>query len=642
MIDNLSVVSMALNSKPNSYCLLLGSGVSSASGIPTGWQVIQLLIKDLMIVQNEESNDPELWFQNKYGVEPNYNDLLRELGPTPSARQQLLLKYFESGEEEDGGDTSNSDSSIYTNISSLVKNGTVKVIVTTNFDHLLENSLRNSGISPVVVSTEAQAMNLLPLHTYDCLIFHINGDYLYPDSMKNTEEELREYSTHMNDLLGKILSNYGLIIVGWSANWDRGLTDKIASQHVVKFFTPYWIDISPLRGMALNLADNLGIRFLQMSATDFFSRLASNIEGLKNLQPNDPYEAPLVISRSKLAFSRQERPFAIHDLMRGSFEKLRSASAMNPNSFQLSDEDFAIRSAQLWNELELPVSYIVAAAYWGNSDTDNWWLPDISKFSMHPQGGGLQNQLVLQQLAGLVMFYAAGVTLVASNRDDVLYRLFTDLQFQDFSGNFVPVVSNLIPAKVMHSQFASNEIFLWLEPLISGYLGLGRMRFSDSWQRFEYLCCLYGTIENIKRDRQLENLIQLRLAYQTGLASNPPLPLNHASMEAYLVTVRNYSGYSQWHYPHIFLEGGRNFSTAQVSKILENELRAQAFSHTYFIHKLFERSLEEVFSAIDILNVAIGNAGMQISNSFLQNAGNSSHPGIPSAFWADGSGVDRP
>ena len=45
-------LAIALHNSPGVYALLLGSGLSSAAGIPTGWQVILDLIRQLAAVQD--------------------------------------------------------------------------------------------------------------------------------------------------------------------------------------------------------------------------------------------------------------------------------------------------------------------------------------------------------------------------------------------------------------------------------------------------------------------------------------------------------------------------------------------------------------------------------------------------------------
>jgi hypothetical protein len=44
-LDPETSLAFALASGPGRYALLLGSGVSSAAGIPTGWQVVERLIE---------------------------------------------------------------------------------------------------------------------------------------------------------------------------------------------------------------------------------------------------------------------------------------------------------------------------------------------------------------------------------------------------------------------------------------------------------------------------------------------------------------------------------------------------------------------------------------------------------------------
>ena len=57
-------------------------------------------------------------------------------------------------------------------ISALAAQGYVRVIITTNFDRLIENALREAGVEPTVLSTPDQVHGALPLihTTYACVI----------------------------------------------------------------------------------------------------------------------------------------------------------------------------------------------------------------------------------------------------------------------------------------------------------------------------------------------------------------------------------------------------------------------------------------------------------------------------------------
>lgn len=101
MIDPLISLAFAMHAKKGAYALLLGSGVSRASGIPTGWEVVLELIRKVAKLSDEDcGSDPEAWFKMKFGDSPNYRKLLGSLSKTAIERQQILRGYFEPTEEE--------------------------------------------------------------------------------------------------------------------------------------------------------------------------------------------------------------------------------------------------------------------------------------------------------------------------------------------------------------------------------------------------------------------------------------------------------------------------------------------------------------------------------------------------------------
>ena len=65
--DILTTLAFSVCSNKGVYALLLGSGISRNSGIPTGWDIILDLVNKLALQQKEvEPKDPETWFINKY------------------------------------------------------------------------------------------------------------------------------------------------------------------------------------------------------------------------------------------------------------------------------------------------------------------------------------------------------------------------------------------------------------------------------------------------------------------------------------------------------------------------------------------------------------------------------------------------
>ena len=81
-----------------------------------------------------------MWYRSKFRREPDYSELLNELAKTPAERQQLLQGYFEptEAEREEGR---KEPTAAHRAIAALAARGFVRVIITTNFDRLMERAL---------------------------------------------------------------------------------------------------------------------------------------------------------------------------------------------------------------------------------------------------------------------------------------------------------------------------------------------------------------------------------------------------------------------------------------------------------------------------------------------------------------------
>ncbi|MBY5533614.1 hypothetical protein HFO58_10605 [Rhizobium leguminosarum] len=103
-----------------------------------------------------------------------------------------------------------------------MRDGFIKVIVTTNFDRLMEVALTDVGTVPTIISTADATRGAAPLVHQRCVVVKIHGDYL-DDRIKNTEDELASYDPAMDAYLDRILDEFGLIVCGWSGEWDQAL-----------------------------------------------------------------------------------------------------------------------------------------------------------------------------------------------------------------------------------------------------------------------------------------------------------------------------------------------------------------------------------------------------------------------------------
>ena len=140
VIEPAQALALSMQSAPGVYAVLLGSGVSKAAGIPTGWEITLDLIRKLAGALGESPEpSPEHWYADKYGVEPDYSEIVKELAKTPADRQQLLKSYVEPDDQE-RQEGKKAPTLAHRAIAALARGGFVRVIVTTNFDRLMETA----------------------------------------------------------------------------------------------------------------------------------------------------------------------------------------------------------------------------------------------------------------------------------------------------------------------------------------------------------------------------------------------------------------------------------------------------------------------------------------------------------------------
>jgi len=234
-------LSIALHNSPGVYALLLGSGLSSAAGIKTGWQITLDLIRQLAAAQDVElTNDEKTgkWYRETYGREPDYSELLDALTSTSEERQQLLRSYFEpSDKEREEGKKLPTEA--HRTIARMVRNENVRMILITNFDRLLEQALQDEGIQPDVISSVDALSGAIPYVHAKVFVVKLHGDYR-DTRLRNTETELSKYPDELNSFLDEILDRFGLVVCGWSAAWDIALRDAILRASNRRF-TTFWL-----------------------------------------------------------------------------------------------------------------------------------------------------------------------------------------------------------------------------------------------------------------------------------------------------------------------------------------------------------------------------------------------------------------
>lgn len=290
------IISLALNISSNKggYALLIGSGVSKTSKMPTGWDVLCQLINDISIFYNKKPVDnPIEWYQKIFHEMPDYSSILNKLTKTPVERSLLLSSFFEPSQYETRQGYK-LPSKAHKEIAKLISNGYINVIITTNFDRLIEKSLFDKNINAKIINTPDGAENSsILLNLKKPLVVKINGDYMDLIT-KNTKQELSSYDSRISNLLSQIFKSMGLIVVGWSSLYDIALAEAL-KKNTCSSFPTYWIDPYELNDNAKNILSTRNGSHIKDNADNFFACL-TNLIGLNKLN-NDSFKIPKIYTK---------------------------------------------------------------------------------------------------------------------------------------------------------------------------------------------------------------------------------------------------------------------------------------------------------------------------------------------------------
>jgi hypothetical protein len=397
-------LALSLHHAPGSQAFLVGSGLSRAAGISTGWEITLDLVKRLAALKGVTDHDDwEKWFRDEHGgKEPSYSELLDALASTAAERRRILHSYIEP---RDGDEESRRPTDAHKAIARLAKAGAVKVIVTTNFDRLIENALRDEGVEPTVIAREDAIAGAEPLGQARCTVIKVHGDYL-DSRIKNTDGELASYGAAMNALLDQVFDHFGLTVVGWSGEWDAALRDAIARQSSRRF-PFYWAARGKIGPLAQDLIDRRGGRsFVITDADAFFVKLEQQIEALKQASRPHPQSAEMAIALAK-RYCRDDR-FAMEwtEFLHAEVEKIRQF--VNGPDFPKKTDATALNGlvAAFMTRTEVLRRACLVCGRWRTEEANRAVAREIKLLVMSPESsGGYVVLISLQDLAASICFY---------------------------------------------------------------------------------------------------------------------------------------------------------------------------------------------------------------------------------------------
>ena len=340
-IEKLTTLAFSMYSNKGAYALLLGSGISRSAHIPSGWEVEEKLIQKLGASQGIiDSDDWHQWYKDKYQQSASYSSLLGEIVKTPTERVQLMKSFFEPTDEEKeiGWKT---PTKAHLAIARCAKKGYIRVILTTNFDRLLEKAFELEGVTPQVISHEGAISQATPIvHSKIPTIIKINGDYI-DCQFRNTAEELDEYPEQMKLYLHRIFEEYGLVTCGWSGEWDKGLIEIINGATHSRY-NSFFAYIGEAKNSIMSLSrDRMGELMPIESADNLFSELYEQITALEKYDANANMSHEMMLARVKKYISSKQYDIEFADIIeKWGAEAYNQITKVAHYNFSLTKESF--------------------------------------------------------------------------------------------------------------------------------------------------------------------------------------------------------------------------------------------------------------------------------------------------------------
>ncbi|SJZ67518.1 SIR2 family protein, partial [Porphyromonas cangingivalis] len=191
------------------FCFLIGSGASRSSGIATGGTLAGVWYKE--IESDTEKAKFEQW-KKKEGIDEkdlaaSYSAIYKErFQNCPESGYEALIKIMEGKNPSIG----------YIILAKIIVDEGHNVVITTNFDNLLEDAIRTYTEKKPFIAGHERLADYVPKRSDRPIIVKVHRDlYLQP---KSDTEETSELSEQWKSVLDDILSNYYLIVIGYGGN----------------------------------------------------------------------------------------------------------------------------------------------------------------------------------------------------------------------------------------------------------------------------------------------------------------------------------------------------------------------------------------------------------------------------------------
>jgi hypothetical protein len=277
-----------LRAEPGAYTILIGAGCSMPAGIADGQSLLAPATQGH--APGSRQSLVEIYVE-RYGRWPSYETLLMaEAGitPAPSATraedragadgaefESALSRLFEptAAERATGVKV---PARAHWALSKLARSSHVRVILTTNFDRLIETALRAAGLRVRVAATP-DAFAHVPLPPPGAVnVIKLHGDWRAIRPKTLPREQAAYAFRSITELLREVFARHHVIVCGWSGEWDVALRSALLAAPADRRL--YWTAVGEPGSIARAVIAARGGMLIHIDSADaFLSELAANV-----------------------------------------------------------------------------------------------------------------------------------------------------------------------------------------------------------------------------------------------------------------------------------------------------------------------------------------------------------------------------
>ena len=379
--------------------------------------------------------------------------------------------------------------------------------MTTNFDRLLETALETAGIILVVIASPDGAQGAPPLAHSKCTLIKVNGNYL-DYRIKNSPAALATYDSETNRLLDQIFDEYGIIISGWSSEYDIALRAALERTRSRRY-PLYWTSRGEPQGSAKALIALHGAHIVRIDTADsFFQSIWEKTQALEEFSRPHPLSVQAAVATLKRNLSEDKHRIQLRDFLLDEAERASTAlelayakiGGVSPNP-QTANE--------LLNNVEAGCEQLIHifanGSFYSRKEHAKAFFDAFEFITPIAQSsGGYTVWVDLRRYPILLLIYAVGLTALASENFSILREISTrtvvvkhsthesgPVPLGYYTHSVMPqeIAQRFIPGMERHHTPVSDHLFNILRQPLIRLLPIDS-QYERVFADFEYLWCL--------------------------------------------------------------------------------------------------------------------------------------------------------